>query len=70
MIALAHALALDVTAEGIETADHLHRVSALGCDLAQGYYFSRPLPPAQIQELLQAGLPHLDEAGPRMRAIA
>jgi EAL domain-containing protein (putative c-di-GMP-specific phosphodiesterase class I) len=42
--ALAHGLGLEVTAEGIEQADQLAAVVALGCDRGQGYLFARPLP--------------------------
>jgi diguanylate cyclase (GGDEF)-like protein/PAS domain S-box-containing protein len=42
--ALAHALDMDVTAEGIETAEHLASSWAVHCDRGQGFYFSRPLP--------------------------
>lgn len=41
-------LGLQVIAEGVETPEQLRFLGAQGCDLIQGYYFSRPLPPAQI----------------------
>ena len=50
--AVAHALAMDVTAEGIETAEQLAHVLALGCDRVQGYYFARPLTAEQFAEYL------------------
>ena len=37
MICLAHALGLQVVAEGVKTADQLAKLEALGCDLAQGF---------------------------------
>lgn len=43
-IALAHALKLKFVAEGIETKGQLDRLVELGCDEAQGYFFSEPLP--------------------------
>ena len=41
---LAHALGLKVVAEGIEDKRTLDALSAFGCDYAQGYHFSRPVP--------------------------
>jgi diguanylate cyclase (GGDEF)-like protein/PAS domain S-box-containing protein len=52
---LAHTLGLKVTAEGIETADQLVRLRLAGCDLGQGYYFSRPLPIEAVDALLAKG---------------
>ena len=52
IVALAQSLGLTVTGEGVETADQAAYLTRLGCDLAQGYYFSRPLPPAQLEALL------------------
>ncbi|MDB5777225.1 MAG: hypothetical protein JWP38_3358 [Herbaspirillum sp.] len=43
IIALAHTVGLKVTAEGIEDALVMDRLAALGCDVAQGYFVSRPL---------------------------
>lgn len=51
-VAHAHALGARVVAEGIETADHLQRATRLGCDRGQGYFIGRPMPPAQIAQLL------------------
>jgi len=47
VVSLGHALGLTVVAEGMETAEESDQVHALGCDLAQGYYFARPLPREQ-----------------------
>jgi diguanylate cyclase (GGDEF)-like protein len=44
-INLGHDLGLKVVAEGVEDEATLHRLGGLGCDLAQGYHFSKPLPP-------------------------
>jgi diguanylate cyclase (GGDEF)-like protein len=43
-IALAHALGIPTTAEGVETHEQLDRLAALGCDIAQGFLFARPAP--------------------------
>jgi EAL domain-containing protein (putative c-di-GMP-specific phosphodiesterase class I) len=53
--ALARALKIDVTAEGIETPDQLARVERLLHGHAQGYYFSRPLTGESMEHLLSTG---------------
>ena len=52
VIGLAHAVGLHVTAEGVETLDQLLRLRELGCDFAQGYFFARPQPAADLDALL------------------
>ena len=54
MVDLARALELDVVAEGVETREQLQRVRDIGCEYAQGYLFSRPVPASEIVELLAA----------------
>jgi diguanylate cyclase (GGDEF)-like protein len=54
-IELAHSLGLLVVAEGVESEDILERLGALGCDLAQGYCLSMPVPPAELFQSLEAG---------------
>jgi EAL domain-containing protein (putative c-di-GMP-specific phosphodiesterase class I) len=55
VVAIGRSLNLEVLAEGVETADQLARVTSAGCRLVQGYYFSRPVSPAQFQQFLQLG---------------
>jgi EAL domain-containing protein (putative c-di-GMP-specific phosphodiesterase class I) len=43
IIALAHNLKLKTVAEGVETRGALEQLKKLGCDFAQGYFFSRPM---------------------------
>jgi EAL domain-containing protein (putative c-di-GMP-specific phosphodiesterase class I) len=43
-----------VVAEGVETDTQLARVQELGCDLVQGYLFSKAVPPDQLTRLLRA----------------
>ncbi len=52
-ISLAHALGLKVVAEGVEAKEQLARLKDLGCDLAQGYYFTEPLPSEAVERLLE-----------------
>ncbi|WP_432542427.1 putative bifunctional diguanylate cyclase/phosphodiesterase [Kineococcus sp. SYSU DK002] len=51
-VALAHRLGLRVVAEGVETAEVLHVLRALGCDETQGYLHSRPLPGPELERWL------------------
>jgi len=52
IINLARTQRLSVVAEGVETQKHLDTLRALGCDYAQGYFFSKPLNAEAITELL------------------
>lgn len=47
-ITLCHALRLSVVAEGVETADDIAWLRNSGCDIAQGYFISRPMPAAEL----------------------
>ncbi|MEH6354810.1 MAG: EAL domain-containing protein [Marinobacter sp.] len=47
-IAMAHSLGLLVVAEGVEMREQLTLLEELGCDLAQGYYFSKPVPAKEL----------------------
>ena len=57
IIAIAHSLGLEVVAEGVETPEQLAFLRSLGCDAAQGYYFSRPVPPEELAQLLASWNP-------------
>jgi len=52
VIGLAHALNLRVTAEGVETEEQLLALIELGCDQAQGYFFSPPQPAPDLRGLV------------------
>ena len=54
-IRLAHELGLEVIAEGVETEAQMRFLIGAGCEQAQGYYFSRPVPVARAAELLREG---------------
>ena len=55
VVALSLAIGSTTVVEGVETLPELEQLQALGCDLAQGFYFSRPLPAAAFDELLRTG---------------
>ena len=57
VISMARSLELRVIAEGVETPEELAFLRAHQCDEAQGYYFSRPVPPQQFAKLLETGIP-------------
>jgi EAL domain-containing protein (putative c-di-GMP-specific phosphodiesterase class I) len=52
IISLAHNLDIDVTAEGVETAEQLDMLRALDCEHAQGFYFAKPLDAATARSFL------------------
>ncbi|WPX08817.1 EAL domain-containing protein [Anaerocellum danielii] len=54
IILMAHKLDLKVVAEGVETKKELEILKEVGCDFAQGYLFSKPLPKTEIEKLLIA----------------
>ncbi len=53
IIVMAHKLGLQVIAEGVETEQQRVVLAAAGCDYAQGYLFSRPVPPEEFESLLK-----------------
>ncbi len=53
IVAIAKGFKLNVIAEGVETAEHLSVLAALGCTIMQGFLFSRPLNAQQATEALQ-----------------
>jgi predicted signal transduction protein with EAL and GGDEF domain len=52
IVALARNLGMDVVAEGVETAEQLSEIEALGCEFVQGFYFSRPVDVATADDLI------------------
>lgn len=54
VITMAHHLKLKVVAEGVETAEQLALLISHQCDIIQGYFFARPMPAADMGELLRA----------------
>jgi EAL domain-containing protein (putative c-di-GMP-specific phosphodiesterase class I) len=55
IVVLAHSLGLKVVAEGIETQEQMDTLKHLGCELGQGYLYSRPATAETIEELLISG---------------
>ena len=53
IIDMSHGLGLRVVAEGVETLEQLERLRAFGCDYIQGYYYAKPMPIAEYEELLK-----------------
>ena len=62
VVGLGRALHLSLLAEGVETDGQAARLRALGCQLGQGFLWSRPLPPAELEAFLVAS--RLDPVGP------
>ncbi|HET8723009.1 MAG TPA: EAL domain-containing protein [Anaeromyxobacteraceae bacterium] len=59
IIGMAHAMSMDVLAEGVEREDQLRYLVGKGCDRAQGWHFGKPMPAAEMEAFLrrQAGAP-------------
>lgn len=56
IIGLTHSLNLKVVAEGVETEEQLSFLKKHGCDFCQGYLFSKPVPPEEIEKMLEMQL--------------
>ena len=52
VISLAHSLGLEVTGEGVQSAERLELLRGMGCDFVQGYHLARPLPREEVEQLL------------------
>jgi diguanylate cyclase (GGDEF)-like protein/PAS domain S-box-containing protein len=66
IVALGEALSLKTIAEGVEHPEQAAALSAMGCELAQGYYYSRPVTPAEITLMIQRGRLALPDATQRI----
>ena len=55
IIDIADYLSVPVIAEGVETEEQFLALRAMGCDLIQGYYFSRPIPADEYERILSEG---------------
>ena len=52
VIDIAYSLEVPTIAEGVETAEQMFALKEMGCDIVQGFYFSRPIPAAEFEEFL------------------
>ncbi|QQE64229.1 GGDEF domain-containing response regulator [Leptolyngbya sp. BL0902] len=66
MIHMAHDLGLSVVAEGVERQEELDQLREFGCDIAQGYWYSQPIPPHQFEQQYFTS-PVTPSAGPTPR---
>lgn len=57
IIAMAHELGMQVVAEGVETEQQHQLLMEAGCDHGQGYWYGRPMPPAQFEAWVRARKP-------------
>lgn len=53
IIEIGHALGSEIVAEGIESMQQLFLLKTYGCDIGQGYLFSKPLEVEKVEELLK-----------------
>ena len=61
IVSIGRSLDITVVAEGVETAEQLRKLQAVGCDEIQGYLLSKPVPAEDIPELMRH--PFFEEAG-------
>ena len=57
IISIAESLGMATVAEGIENEAALKKITEMGCDMGQGYYWSKPVPAEQIERLIEAQSP-------------
>lgn len=67
IITMAHRMNLNVVAEGVETRNQVKRLQAVGCDYVQGYFFAKPMPAGEFEELLEAWRLHAAHCAPEIR---
>ena len=53
-VSMSKQLGLSVVAEGVETREQVEFLKAINCDVAQGYYYSKPVPAEEFERLLRA----------------
>ena len=70
MVDLAHSLGKQVCAEGVEDEETFRRLGDMGCDLAQGYWISKPKPAAEFLEWLVETFWGLRQVKASLRSVA
>ncbi len=65
VVTMAHRMYLSVVAEGVEAREQVERLRAVGCDYVQGYFFAKPMPAAEFEELLRVQPPRGARPGER-----
>ncbi len=71
VIDIAYSMDVPTIAEGVETAEQMFALKEMGCDIVQGYYFSRPLPAAELEVFLlekKEGRAHRIDKGDKIKA--
>ncbi len=68
LISMLHRLGIQVVAEGVENSKHVQVLEKMGCDVAQGYYFSKPLPEDVFLKKLIASRPAMRNYVPQEQA--
>jgi sensor c-di-GMP phosphodiesterase-like protein len=69
-IELGHALGMIVVAEGVETGQQLESLRQGGCDSAQGFYFTRALPPEEFLRWMDDYQARLDHTTPLLSGLS
>jgi EAL domain-containing protein (putative c-di-GMP-specific phosphodiesterase class I) len=54
---MAHALRMQVVAEGMETREQADHLNSLGCRLIQGYFFGKPMPKVAFERFMETASP-------------
>ena len=52
---ISRSLSVPMIAEGVETEDQMLTLKRMGCDIVQGYYFSKPVPPEAFEAFFRPG---------------
>ena len=64
-----NALLVPTVAEGVETMEQLNAHRSMGCDIAQGYYFSKPVPPEQYEFFIEQRMRIEEEIDPMIKKL-